>query len=229
MHKLNRLFWEKCEAKYPEFFHGVGRVLEVGSCNVNGSVRDHFSDVGTYIGVDWRAGLDVDLVCLASRMSFDERFDVVISASMLEHDPEWRLSLVNMVSQLKPDGILMLSWGAARNAPHSHSTAVDGEFHPRPAGQVISFLQSIGVYVHFFRYEAKLRVKDKAKPVEEVHSKGMGEVCLIAFKNPDIAKGPIEVDELLSEDNIGWEADPVLPQAGPKKPRRHPARRRGRK
>ena len=93
-------------------------VLEVGSYNVNGSVRDHFHNFSSYTGVDFRPGPNVDEVCLAHDMDFDVKFDVVISSSMLEHDRHWRDSITNMESHLKDDVILLLSWGAANNDPH---------------------------------------------------------------------------------------------------------------
>jgi len=62
MHEFNRVFWATCAADYPEYFDGAGRVLEVGSMDVNGSIREYFKDIGTYIGVDWH-----DLTSLRQR------------------------------------------------------------------------------------------------------------------------------------------------------------------
>ncbi len=222
MHEANRVFWRKAAHAYPQFFKDVARVLEVGSQFVNGSIRDHFENVDEYIGVDWRKGENVDVVCLASAMSFDERFDNVSSASMLEHDPEWQLSLVNIVSQMKDDGILCLSWGAGLNKPHCHDTAIDGEFHPRPAGQVITLLEKLGLYVHYFRYEGRVTQKDRDRRDANLDHTvaGMGEVCLIAFKDKSIAKGEPEIDELLPQDALGWKETSALPQQGSRAQRR---------
>jgi len=222
MHPLNRAFWDKVAAAYPVYFDVENsRILEVGSLNVNGSIRESIGKGGgEYIGIDWRAGPNVDAISLASRMSFDQRFDAVVSASMLEHDPEWQLSLVNIVSHMKEDGILCLSWGAALNGPHCHETAIDGHFHPRPAGQVISLLEHLGLYIHFFRYEGRLRKTERDnlligdKPLSE--RPGMGEVCLIAFKNKAYAKGEEVIDELFQQDDLGWKDTSDLPQAGVK-------------
>jgi SAM-dependent methyltransferase len=62
-------------------------VLEIGSMNVNGSVRDLFDRAAAYYGVDIAPGEGVDLVCKASELPWPDRtFDVVVCTEMLEHD-----------------------------------------------------------------------------------------------------------------------------------------------
>jgi len=83
-------------------------VLEVGSYDVNGSVRAFFH--GPYVGVDARVGPGVDVACWAQALPFtDDRFDVVVSTEMLEHDPLFWVSLPEMKRVLRPGGHLMLS------------------------------------------------------------------------------------------------------------------------
>lgn len=61
-------------------------VLEVGSYNVNGSVRDLFPDT-YYRGVDIRSGPGVDHVTEPGHLFFPAcYFDVVVSTETLEHD-----------------------------------------------------------------------------------------------------------------------------------------------
>lgn len=82
--------------------------LEVGSLNVNGSVRGFFR--GPYVGIDMQKGPGVDIVALASAIPFDdERFELVISTEMLEHDPAPWLSMPEMGRVLKKGGHLLLS------------------------------------------------------------------------------------------------------------------------
>lgn len=58
--------------------------LEVGSLNVNGSVRDFFT--GPYLGVDIEEGPGVDRICDAEHLYLlQEKFPVVVSTEMLEH------------------------------------------------------------------------------------------------------------------------------------------------
>lgn len=82
--------------------------LEVGSLDVNGSVRGLFS--GDYIGVDFREGPGVDRVMDGHALDFpDATFDTVVSTEMLEHDSEFWLSLAEMGRVLRPGGHLLLT------------------------------------------------------------------------------------------------------------------------
>lgn len=84
------------------------RTLEVGSLDVNGSVRRWFA--GPYVGIDMRDGPGVDVVGTADRLPFDDdAFDVVVSTEMLEHDPAPWLSLPEMGRVLRPGGHLLMT------------------------------------------------------------------------------------------------------------------------
>ena len=83
-------------------------ILEVGSLDVNGSIRQLFT--GKYIGVDMREGKSVDQVCNAHSLPFaNESFDTVISAEMLEHDDKFWFSVAEMGRVLKLNGYLLLT------------------------------------------------------------------------------------------------------------------------
>lgn len=206
MHLTNRQFWEYCVNKYSSYFvNSSNKILEVGSYNVNGSVRDYFTAYDKYVGVDWRPGPCVDVVSLAHEMKFPFKFNTIISASMLEHDRHWDKSLVKMIELMEDNGILLLSWGGALNPPHEHDTADDGCFHALPAGRVIKFLESLGMYIHEFRYEG-VQFRDTIKKIFKRKKKtytplsGMGEVCLVAFKDERFKIGERVLDPLLKED-----------------------------
>lgn len=82
--------------------------LEVGSLNVNGSVRPLFT--GEYVGVDFREGPGVDRVMDGHALDFkDATFDVVVSTEMLEHDAAFWLSMAEMGRVLRPGGHLLLT------------------------------------------------------------------------------------------------------------------------
>jgi len=94
------------------------RVLEVGSYNENGSVRDLFKSAADYIGIDSRRGPNVDFVLDAHHIEFpqgyfrietNKLFDIVVCVEMLEHDSAFWLSLPEMGRVLKPGGYLILT------------------------------------------------------------------------------------------------------------------------
>ena len=89
-------------------------VLEVGSLNVNGSVRKFVETLepGKYIGVDIVGGPGVDLVCRADELlqRFEESsVDLLVSTEMLEHVRDWRRVVTNFKHVLRPGGSLLLT------------------------------------------------------------------------------------------------------------------------
>ena len=89
---------------------GDKHVLDVGSLDVNGSVRAMFTN--GYVGVDMREGKNVDHVLNAHGLSafFDlASFDAVVCCEMLEHDDAFWVSMREMNRVLKPGGRLILT------------------------------------------------------------------------------------------------------------------------
>jgi beta-1,4-mannosyl-glycoprotein beta-1,4-N-acetylglucosaminyltransferase len=122
MHPESFRFVEMVKNEYPQFFSGK-KVLEVGSLDINGSVRQFFSDCD-YEGIDLAEGKGVDRVEMAHGYSRPETFDVVISSEMLEHDKHWQKSLVQMYENLKAGGLFVLSC-AGPNRPEHGTTRTD--------------------------------------------------------------------------------------------------------
>lgn len=119
-HPHQQEFVKNVKLLHPAFFKGK-RVLEFGSRNVNGSIRDEFIDC-EYIGVDTTDGVDVDIICYAHKYKTTpvrfESFDVVCSTEMFEHDPYAHKSVGNMLKQLRPGGLLFMTCAGVGRAEH---------------------------------------------------------------------------------------------------------------
>lgn len=89
-------------------------VLEVGSRDVNGSLRSIISAWAPerYVGVDIASGPGVDVVCSAEgiveRLG-PESFDIVISTEMVEHVKNWREAISSIKRVCKPRGTVLLT------------------------------------------------------------------------------------------------------------------------
>lgn len=116
MHKEARQYVEKIKAKHPDWFKGK-RVVEFGSLNINGTIRDLFEDCN-YIGVDWRYGKDVDCKCLAHKFMIFVDVNMVITMEMLEHDKFAKESLLNAYYILKKGGVIIGTAANINRKPH---------------------------------------------------------------------------------------------------------------
>ena len=95
-HQAQLDFVASLRFKFPDYFIRK-KVLEVGSLNINGSIRPFFEQC-TYVGVDLGEGADVDVVAKGEDLTYaDGTFDVVASCECFEHNPEWVATLENMI------------------------------------------------------------------------------------------------------------------------------------
>jgi hypothetical protein len=85
-------------------------VLEVGSLDMNGSLRPAVTRLGpaSYHGIDIRPGPGVDQVLPAEMLHLDCA-DLLISTEMLEHAQHWSTDLDGMVRALRPGGVILLT------------------------------------------------------------------------------------------------------------------------
>lgn len=102
------------------------RVLDVGSCSINGSYKHFFdTDRYEYTGLDMTEGPNVDVVVQnAYRWSEIETdsFDIVISGQTFEHAEFFWVTMSEMARALKENGLLCL---IAPNGFHEHRFPVD--------------------------------------------------------------------------------------------------------
>lgn len=116
-HREQHDYVAKVKQKYSQFFSNVS-VIEIGSYNINGSVREFFSNC-FYIGLDVAPGPCVDVVCLGHEYAVpDNMFDVVISTECFEHDPYWQKTFANMIRICKSGGLILFTCATTGRAEH---------------------------------------------------------------------------------------------------------------
>lgn len=110
-------FIKTVKSQYSKYFTGT-KVLEVGSLDINGSIRQFFSSCD-YIGIDVAEGKGVDIVCEGQNFSgVENSYDVVISCECFEHNPYWDLTLKNMYKLCKPEGIVIITCATTGRKEH---------------------------------------------------------------------------------------------------------------
>lgn len=141
-HGAQRVFFEETRKQFPEFFSGQ-RVLEVGSLNINGTVRDFFSNC-LYTGVDVAPGNDVDIVAQGQDLSFpDGSFDVTVSAECFEHNPYWKETFDNMVRMTRKGGLVAFTC-AAEGRPEHGTARTDVGSSPLTVGIGWDYYKNLG-------------------------------------------------------------------------------------
>ena len=95
------------------------RVLEIGSYDVNGTIRGIVGACESYTGVDLVVGPGVDLVAFGHELEFEsESFDLTLSAECFEHDLHWTNTFLNMIRLTKSNGIVAFTCASLGRPEH---------------------------------------------------------------------------------------------------------------
>jgi SAM-dependent methyltransferase len=108
-----------------------GRVLEIGSRNINGSIRPLFDDAVDYVGVDPQDGPDVDIVGDGATVDAGlGTFDVVACTEVLEHVPDHIAAGIidNAHRHLRSGGRFVMT--CAGPGRHAHSAIDERPIRP---------------------------------------------------------------------------------------------------
>ncbi len=123
MHKTAMMNGEIFFSTYSKYFKNNNvTVLDIGSQDLNGSLKKICPKEFKYIGLDFEDAKGVDIV-LENPYNFpfnDQSIDIVVSSSCFEHSEMFWLTFLEILRILKPNGIFYL------NAPS------DGQFHRYP-------------------------------------------------------------------------------------------------
>lgn len=103
-------------------YHARGPIYEIGSRNINGSVRPLFADAH-YLGIDCADGPGVDVVADGATYTPPMRPQTILCCEVLEHTAAADAIVRQAAAVLAPGGLLLLTTAAEARAPHS---AVDG-------------------------------------------------------------------------------------------------------
>ena len=125
------LHWQQMQFLYAardifsQFFTG-GDVLEIGSFDVNGSVRMLFA-ADRYVGVDLMPGPGVDWVGSGHEYRSSTCFDTVVSCECLEHNPHYAATFENMMALAKPGGLVVFTCASKGRPEHGTSRTTPRE------------------------------------------------------------------------------------------------------
>lgn len=116
MHGAQQEFYKSIATKFPKAFSNAN-VLEIGSLDINGTIRQYFTDCD-YIGVDVGPGPCVDVVAFGQDLDYpDNTFDHSTSSELMEHCVAWKEVFTNMHRMTKKKGLVSFTcaWGPTDN------------------------------------------------------------------------------------------------------------------
>lgn len=129
-------FINSVKTAFPDFFLNK-KVLEVGSLDINGSIRSSFERCD-YKGIDLQKGKGVDVVASGQEADFaSSSFDVTISCNCFEHNPFWLETFLNMCRMTKSGGLILVTsagygfeeHGTSRTSPEDSPFTTEWDYY----------------------------------------------------------------------------------------------------
>ncbi len=119
-HKSELEFIDTLYKYFPQYFNNV-RVLEIGSLDINGTIRKFFNSC-EYTGIDVGPGCGVDVVCQGQDYDMpDGYYDHVVSCECMEHNPYWHETFLNMIRLCRPGGMITMTCATIGRKEHGTS------------------------------------------------------------------------------------------------------------
>lgn len=116
-HKEQQRFLLHCIREFSRS-ETIGKVLEVGSYDVNGSLRAHLA-VDRYVGVDLVEGPGVDEVGYGHEVDLGvATYDVAFAGEVFEHDPHFLHTFANLVRHVRPGGLVLFTCATKGRPEH---------------------------------------------------------------------------------------------------------------
>lgn len=124
-HPAQNEFINLAKKYFPKFFQNQ-KVLEVGSLDINGSIRTFFDDCD-YTGVDLELAKGVDIATPGQFIDFpSQSFDLTISCECFEHNPFWLETFINMLRMTKPNSLVILTIACYGRPEHGTTNSTPG-------------------------------------------------------------------------------------------------------
>jgi len=118
-HEQQQAYFRDICARFAHRLENANKILEIGSQNINGSVRDFFPVAREYLGIDLGLAKDVDWTIPGELIELPNGWaDVVISTECFEHCRNWDRVLINMIRVSKPGGLILVTCAGIGRATH---------------------------------------------------------------------------------------------------------------
>ena len=156
-------------------------VVEIGSYDVNGSLRTCALATMIYLGLDMSPGPSVDIVVdptepLPLRNDFA---DIVLSSSQMEHDPFFWNTFAEMARITKPGGVIYTS--APSNGSYHRYPSDHWRFYPDCAHALVAWATKVGYPIELVESFTASRIGDMWNDFVAIYRKPPWPLEPIAF------------------------------------------------
>ena len=120
-HPAQREFIESCLTRFAINVSASSNILEVGSQDINGSIRDYFpaSENRSWIGLDVGKAKGVDFIIPGELIQLPDGWaDIAFSTECFEHAKCWREIFLNMIRITHEDSLIILTFAGIGRAAH---------------------------------------------------------------------------------------------------------------
>ena len=152
-HKEQEDYFEHLKVRFSKEIESAENIVEIGSSDLNGSVRRFFNKESLYFGVDLHPGEGVDSIIPGEILQLPNAWaDIMISTECFEHAKNWKQILLNMIRITKHGGLIFLTFaGIGRNA---HGTIDCHDWASKSTNDYYSNLSpnDLGKEIEFGRY-----------------------------------------------------------------------------
>lgn len=166
-HKEQQEYFQRLSISLASHFTAATRVLEVGSQNINGTVRPIFPNAKEYIGVDLGMAPCVDWIIPGELVELPDGWaDVTLSTECFEHCRDWQKVFINMIRITKATGLVIVTCAGVGRATHG---TLDSDEYSSPfttsyyknlsADDIVSRIE-LGAYFESHGFEVNSVSKD---------------------------------------------------------------------
>lgn len=118
-HKEQQDFFKRILSAHSMRINQAQKILEIGSQNINGTVRDFFPHASEYLGLDLGIDEGVDWVIPGELVELPDAWaDISISTECFEHCSTWDDVFTNMIRITKEGGLVLVTCAGIGRSTH---------------------------------------------------------------------------------------------------------------
>lgn len=166
-HLAQEEFIRNCFTRFSNKILNSEKILEVGSQDINGSVKDYFPNVNSkiWVGIDIGCGKSVDFVIPGEMIQLPNGWaDIAMSSECFEHSKNWSEIFLNMIRITHSESLIILTFAGKGRSAHG---TIDTETISSPYTEnyyknidIIDFASVFDLNKYFLKYSIETNLID---------------------------------------------------------------------